>query len=118
MQKPTEKPLKDIYIMHKTNETKTSCQCHNNSNKHPSTEGVQGPLSVLWTPVYCGPQTLLALQVQKGLGSRLVLLVVFSGTSPSAKVENSSSVANLNHEDLGWTEGEEWLLELAVAGGE
>lgn len=41
--------------------------------------------------------------------AHLVLLVVFSGTSPLAKVDSSSSVANLNRVDSGWTEREEWL---------
>ena len=41
--------------------------------------------------------------------AHLVLLVVFSGTSPLAKVDSSSSVANLNRIDSGWTEREEWL---------
>ena len=40
--------------------------------------------------------------------AHLVLLIVFSGTSPLVKVDSSSSVANLNHVDLGWTEREEW----------
>ena len=47
-----------------------------------------------------------------------MLLVVLSETSPLAKVESSSSVANLNRVDSGGTEREECLLELAVAGGE
>ena len=36
-----------------------------------------------------------------------MLLVVFSGTSPLAEVDSSSSVANLNCVDSGWTEMEE-----------
>jgi hypothetical protein len=49
------------------------------------------------------------IQVLNVFKVHLVLLVVFSGTSPLGKVESSSSVANLNHVDSGWTEREEWL---------
>ena len=55
------------------------------------------------------------IQLLKVFKAHLVLLVVFSGTSPLAKVESSSSVANLNRLD---SEREEWLLELAVRAGE
>ena len=55
------------------------------------------------------------IQALKVFKAHLVLLVVFSGTSPLAKVESSSSVANLNRFD---SEREEWLLKLTVAAGE
>ena len=41
------------------------------------------------------------IQALKVFKAHLVLLVVFSGTSPLAKVERSSSVVNLNRVDSG-----------------
>ena len=49
------------------------------------------------------------IQVLNVFKAHLVLRVIFSGTSPLAKVDSYSSLPSLNGVDSGWTKREEWL---------